>query len=225
LGGSRDMSNLHVVYFEREGVHSQAVTLMMQEMNIRVTRITSENEIPDTFEIPPTQCIVSLDHFASLNKVLSLLRGVIPAHVPYCVASGVNQLMDFKVTPMGIPLITIKPDFSATLLPKPIRLDKLSRFLTAEDSPRELLAVTSYSGLKVLITEDNPMNQKIAIRMLQNLNCKVLVAMNGLQAIDCVEKNPDIHVIFMDLHMVGGVSGAVIMGLARNGRVECDQEN
>ena len=38
--------------------------------------------------------------------------------------------------------------------------------------------------------------------MLKNLNCEVMVAGNGIQAIDYVIKNPDIHVIFMDLHMV-----------------------
>lgn len=97
MGGSRDLKDVHVVYFEREGVHSHSVTQMIQEMHAKVTRITSETKIPTSFESVPTHCVISLDHLGSLNKIMALLRGVLPTSVSYCIASGVNQLMDFKV--------------------------------------------------------------------------------------------------------------------------------
>ncbi len=57
-------------------------------------------------------------------------------------------------------------------------------------------------GLPVLVAEDNPVNQRLAQRMLENLGCTVQLAANGLEAISLV-MNGEFEMIFMDCQMPG----------------------
>jgi CheY-like chemotaxis protein len=55
-------------------------------------------------------------------------------------------------------------------------------------------------GLKVLIAEDNPINQAVAGRLLKKRGQQVIVANNGLEALEVLERNW-IDIILMDLQM------------------------
>jgi CheY-like chemotaxis protein len=52
---------------------------------------------------------------------------------------------------------------------------------------------------KVLLVEDNPVNQKVAKKLLSNLGCDVTVANDGAEAIDLDLNQFDI--VFMDMQM------------------------
>jgi len=54
--------------------------------------------------------------------------------------------------------------------------------------------------IRVLLAEDNPVNQKIAARMLEKIGCHVDVVGNGLEAITAVEQLP-YEVVLMDCLM------------------------
>lgn len=62
-----------------------------------------------------------------------------------------------------------------------------------EGKPKEL-------GLRVLVAEDNIVNQKVTLRMLQSLGCRVDLATNGLEAVAAVERAP-YDLILMDCQM------------------------
>ena len=53
---------------------------------------------------------------------------------------------------------------------------------------------------RVLIAEDNLINQKIAIRMLMKLGCDVDTALTGVEAVELAAKN-DYDIILMDIQM------------------------
>ncbi|MBK6939070.1 MAG: CHASE domain-containing protein [Planctomycetes bacterium] len=55
-------------------------------------------------------------------------------------------------------------------------------------------------GLRVLLAEDNPINQKVARRMLDRLGCEVQVAENGQVAVELFAQG-DYDVVLMDWHM------------------------
>jgi PAS domain S-box-containing protein len=52
----------------------------------------------------------------------------------------------------------------------------------------------------VLLVEDNDVNRLVAVSMLEELGCQVTQALNGLEALECLEKQ-DFAVIFMDVQM------------------------
>jgi len=55
-------------------------------------------------------------------------------------------------------------------------------------------------GAHVLLVEDNPVNQMIAMRMLQSLGCSVELACDGAQAVECV-RTGRYDLVFMDCQM------------------------
>jgi CheY-like chemotaxis protein len=56
------------------------------------------------------------------------------------------------------------------------------------------------SHYKVLLAEDNPINQTLARKMLEKLGCKVDLAVNGLEAVKKLRSNK-YDMVFMDCHM------------------------
>ncbi|WP_420476312.1 response regulator [Noviherbaspirillum sp. ST9] len=61
-------------------------------------------------------------------------------------------------------------------------------------------AAPDYSGYKILVADDNPVNQQVAARMLEKLGCKAAVAADGMQAIEMHTWNR-FDLILMDCEM------------------------
>jgi CheY-like chemotaxis protein len=88
-------------------------------------------------------------------------------------------------------------------LPQPDNLhsqDMKESQVTPESKNKEILQ--RIKGLKVLLAEDNPVNQQIAKIILTKSGCQVQKAMDGKEAVDKLTESPDdIQVIFMDMEM------------------------
>ena len=54
--------------------------------------------------------------------------------------------------------------------------------------------------LRVLLAEDNAVNQQLALRLLENLGCGADVAVNGLDALEALRRRP-YDVVLMDVEM------------------------
>lgn len=55
--------------------------------------------------------------------------------------------------------------------------------------------------LKILIAEDDKISELLLKKTVEVLAKEILIAKNGVQAIEIVRNNPDIDLIFMDIHM------------------------
>ena len=92
------------------------------------------------------------------------------------------------------------------VLTKPVKRDALTRALAelvgerrglgAELSPMQL----GFEGRSVLLAEDNPVNQKLAVRLLAPLGLKVTVAQNGREALECLRQER-FDAVLMDCQM------------------------
>lgn len=65
-----------------------------------------------------------------------------------------------------------------------------------QDSPTGLC-----EGDKILVVEDNPVNQTILVSILKKLKLQSLIANNGQEALETLDSNPDIGLVFMDCEM------------------------
>ena len=102
--------------------------------------------------------------------------------------------------------------FAATLA-KPLRqsqlFDTLVSLLTKDAAPRPAAAsvkpridagMATRHPLRILLAEDNVVNQKLAMRLLQQMGYRADLASNGIEAIESVERQP-YDVVLMDVQM------------------------
>jgi CheY-like chemotaxis protein len=102
--------------------------------------------------------------------------------------------------------------FSAQLA-KPLRASQLYNALLrvlAEQADEEPHLATPAAGtdtraptvssLRILLAEDNAVNQKVALRLLERLGYGADVASNGLEALEALERQP-YDVVLMDVQM------------------------
>ncbi len=101
----------------------------------------------------------------------------------------------------------------AALLAKPLRqsqlFDTLMNLLAPQGTARAPLAVAkpkidatlaTRHPLRILLAEDNAVNQKLALRLLQQMGYRADVASNGVEAIESVERQT-YDVVLMDVQM------------------------
>ena len=97
-----------------------------------------------------------------------------------------SQLMDTLATVWGMRM-------RKTVTPL------VTRHTLAESRARTPSRLPSFTA-RVLVVEDNVVNQKVAARILEKLGCRVDVAANGLEAIKMLDMFP-YDVVFMDCQM------------------------
>ncbi len=92
-------------------------------------------------------------------------------------------------------------------LTKPVRRSQLYNALCevvdveADRTPSDVPSMERRaSGVRVLLVEDNEVNRKLALRMLQRLGCSVEVATNGREAVE-MTSNRAYDIVFMDIQM------------------------
>jgi len=101
----------------------------------------------------------------------------------------------------------------AAYLLKPIRQSELreaiARVLGAREQKGAIPLITRYSlhdarepssSLRILLAEDNPVNQRLASRLLEKRGHSVMVAENGLEALAALEKE-SFDLVLMDMQM------------------------
>jgi PAS domain S-box-containing protein len=107
----------------------------------------------------------------------------------------------------GLPEARSSSDFAAHLT-KPLRASQLfdalmSVFAEHATTPQAAASdgdVKPVSTLRILLAEDNAVNQKLAIRLLERLGYEADLAENGLEVLEALERQP-YDVILMDVQM------------------------
>jgi two-component system, sensor histidine kinase and response regulator len=127
--------------------------------------------------------------------------------------SGIPLILVTSVPRRGDAAKMVQAGFDGYLV-KPVKLDKLYEVLATvlgirqnhrEEPPRNLVTQHSLNEsargrLRVLVVEDNVVNQRVTTRMLERSGCRCDVAANGREAVDALERIP-YGIVFMDCQM------------------------
>jgi CheY-like chemotaxis protein len=131
---------------------------------------------------PQVICVVPFGHtdsasYAMTRDVRRLIAGIVPRPViSFVLGKAIVQALSSAAEPAA---------------PTPAAMQ------AEQDAP------PYFPNCKVLLAEDNPVNQQIAIALLQDAGITVTVADNGGKALEIVNARPDaaFDMIFMDLQM------------------------
>ncbi|MBQ5908574.1 MAG: response regulator [Treponema sp.] len=114
-------------------------------------------------------------------------------------------------------------DWFAGYLYKPVRLEKLDQLLietnrsdssiklfeeingnneNSENTTKKQTEIPQIAeGMKILVTDDHPVNRKILVEFLKKFGATVYEAENGEAAIKMIHEHSEIQVVFMDIQM------------------------
>ncbi len=111
--------------------------------------------------------------------------------------------------PVALADLRYRPDAIAL---KPIRAYRLAALVDqvlagrTQEVPNAVVTTASptakFSGYRILLAEDNPVNQRVAQRLLQKMGAEVLIANNGAEALERVAEG-GFDAVLMDCQMPG----------------------
>ena len=146
-------------------------------------------------------------------------------------------VVDWRALPEALAVVVLHTPGRdcRKLYPKTVRLvskpfrqsDLLSILKTLAGEPSQpaenkfddrLVAAPLALSLKVLLAEDNLVNQRVASRMIEKYGCHIRLANNGREAVE-LYKNEPFDLIFMDMQMpeVDGLAATAAIRLAEQG--------
>lgn len=197
LKGNWNFKKLSILYLEKSCEHSRTTLDMLHAIDANVTYLNTEDNLEESCKSDINFAILSLDSMSRIRESVSIIRQKCASQITALLLIPVALLIESR---------NFTEQFNVDMVfTKPLRIDRLLKLFIGErkeeDGNQNTPDDISFPSLVVLVTEDNPVNQKIAERMFSSLGCSVQLASNGKEAIQCVEKQ-NYDIIFMDLHMV-----------------------
>jgi CheY-like chemotaxis protein len=136
----------------------------------------------------------------ALARLIKKRRGLSELRL-VLVSSSTDPDLRRQATAAGIAVVLVKPAAPSLLYaaladpPEAIAAAGVVAAVTPAAGDPALIA-----GLRVLVAEDNKVNQAVVKQMLEKLGCRVDAVANGLEAVAAVRLAP-YHVVFMDVQM------------------------
>jgi two-component system sensor histidine kinase/response regulator len=156
-----------------------------------------------------------LDGIETINQI----HGLPLKKEPICIlvtASGGSAVAD-SARAAGFVDVMVKPVCISSL--ESCLLNRLHLMPEAVSKPSESSEVVlqrEFSGTRILLAEDEPINQMIAQEMLEELGFDITVANNGKEALDLVMENTyDLILTDMQMPVMDGWSNGRIRALAK----------
>jgi two-component system, sensor histidine kinase and response regulator len=138
-----------------------------------------------------------MDGFEFVRKIL-VDSSLAPITVMMLTSS--RQVNDVKrCRDFGVSHHIVKPILETQLL-KTIIGVRTNEPEYAKPARSQSSQVQAGVGLRILVAEDNTVNQRLAVLLLQKMGHTVMVAGDGQKAIDCLEREP-FDLILMDVQM------------------------
>nr|WP_281432997.1 PAS domain S-box protein [Microvirga terrestris] len=120
---------------------------------------------------------------------------------------GLSMVYGFVKQSGGHVMIYSEPDHGTTVrmyLPRAVVAEEASE-AGAPETPVEVLRG---HGETVLLIEDEPRVRRMTMARLQDLGYQVLEAANGPAALALLDSHPEVDLLFTDMVMPGGMTGA-----------------
>ena len=198
VANSSEFSGLRALIVDDVATSYLALQEVLTSWGVAVTVATSgrtiDNQVSSAARLGAPFDVVLLDHSlpdATSEDLLRAIRVESTAPDTYCAL-----LSAFDFEPKQVGNRAVRPD---VCIPKPVRQQQLRSLLrtarakrngveedldAAEDSASPARQPLSALGLDVLVADDNAINRGVAIAMLEQLDCRVVIAEHGRTAVE-----------------------------------------
>ena len=193
-----DLSQIKAMVITDNSLQVQNITKNLASLHIRYDELTPSNETIDILKKDHNYHIIIIDNRPDFNGLDFL--NTIYSHKLHSDVLIMVQSADYEASNTKIA----KRLGADIFLRKPVKLNVLKEFILRHFpgiDPGEM-NTSSVSGktLKVLVAEDNKLNQRVIHNLFKRLKINIDIAQNGAEALTLVEKK-DYDLIFMDIYM------------------------
>ena len=145
-----------------------------------------------------------MPHQDGLSVISEIQAIVDPRPAKYILMTGLNQDKErIQAAEIGVFDNIVKPFNQRTLYETVVSCLTGNDGMTVHqpsEPENDIELIKKISGSKILLVEDNPINQQVATEFLQSANIEVDVADNGKEALKALETN-NYDVVLMDIQM------------------------
>jgi len=180
----------------------------------------STEEMLQTFSVKYQSFEASKDALEAIEKGAATIDAfILDLHISDMAVDKVVEIVKAKEIPIIVVTSLPARGDGANMvqmgvnayLTKPLKLDLLSKtigvIVNKEELPKKDQLITQHSfsddqkqPQRILLVDDNPINQKVAVRTLEKIGYNCDVADNGQEAVDAVAKNK-FDLVLMDCQM------------------------
>jgi PAS domain S-box-containing protein len=207
-----DLENLNVLVVDDNVTSRQILQDMLESFSFKVTQAASAEEgleeVEKASNKKPFDLVVMDWKMPGMDGIEASRRiknhphlSKIPA-VVLVTAYGREEIMQ-KAERAGFEGILLKPVSPSVLLDTIVNAfgEEMPKHAQAvRESDQEADRLTYFQGARVLLVEDNEINQQVAREILEGAGIDVALANDGQQAVDAVKEN-EFDAVLMDVQM------------------------
>ncbi len=187
----------HVVLFVDKGrtACSQEITSMLTELELEPMRVSHEDEVPrSTIPGSPSKTdnvpydVILVD---GMDTAVRLRNHDALRYIPIVLLAPVVAISMKSALDLGVASYMTTPCYT---------IDLANGMIPALEGRQTTSIGDASKSFDILLAEDNEVNQRLAVKILEKYNHGVTVANNGQEALDAV-KQKRYDVILMDVQM------------------------
>jgi signal transduction histidine kinase/DNA-binding response OmpR family regulator/HPt (histidine-containing phosphotransfer) domain-containing protein len=213
------LTDKRVLVVDDNATNRQILTLQMQSWGMRVTSVAAGAEALALLQPPEAQQAALAFDLVILDMQMPEMDGMTLARKIRAIQT-LGELPLVMLTSIGGQSVNIPQVEFAAFLSKPVKASQLYNILAqlfctdvGSESPAAEKSESPSQGegefdrrmserlpLHILLAEDNAVNQKLALLMLERLGYRASVAGNGLEVLEALHRQ-QFDVILMDVQM------------------------
>lgn len=201
------LRGLPVLCVDDNATNLRILSHQLQHWGCQITCVSSGKEALDALKAgykgkPYKLCILDMampDMDGAMTAV-AIKNSPAIARIPLILLSsiGSGSLEEFRLK--GFDAVLTKPVRQANLLRTILQILGTVSGESFAERRAPIESVGEFSGLRVLLAEDNAVNQKVATQILVRLGCFVTAVENGLLALKALESE-EFDIVLMDVQM------------------------
>ena len=206
-GGHRELEGKRVLIVDDNRSNRRMLKLQAERWGLLARETGSPHEGLEWIRRGDPYDVVLLDYQMPDMDGLALAREIRrhrgPESLALVLLSSIGQALPAAHREVGFAAVLSKPLKLSLLYDRLLEIfgeaPAAARAAAGEPSPE---SVTPTGPLRILVAEDNAVNQKVALRLLERLGYQADLAANGHEALDRLDRAP-YDVVLMDVQMPG----------------------